>query len=267
LAVKLLQTEKLGKQAASDVLLLQYTVRPPKDNTSALGSAEKEDMYLRLDKDLSLLLSEIDKTAGISNTLLFLTANQTDSHSPEELKAHNIPSGKFSPNRAVSLLNIYLMALYGHEPWVEGYYGRNIYLNREKIEDKKLNLHEFQQVAADFMLEFEGIQATYTAAQVLSMSSETSRLRNSYTKLNAGDVVISLQPGWVEVDAQDKPVGSANAAICSVPLYVFGWKTPQQTINTPYQITDIAPTLCKILNIPAPNANTGTAIPELVQKF
>jgi hypothetical protein len=267
LAVKLLQNEKLGKQSATDVLLLQYTVRPPNENTSALGSAEKEDMYLRLDKDLSFLLNEIEKNAGISNTLIFLTANQTDTHSPKELKAKQIPSGIFNSKRAMSLLNIYLMALYGHEPWIADYYGKNIYLNREKIEEKKMNLRDFQQVVADFMLEFEGIQSAYTAVQVVSMggeaNSEMSRIRNSYTKISAGDVVVSLQPGWVETDEKGNTTGVSNSAICSVPFYVFGWKTPRQAIDTKYWITDIAPTLCKILNIPAPNANVGTVMKEI----
>jgi hypothetical protein len=271
LAMKLLQNEKLGKQSVPDVLLLQYTVRPPNENTTALGSAEKEDMYFRLDKDLSFLLSEIEKSAGISNTLLFITANQTGTHSPDELKAQQIPAGTFSPKRAMSLLSIYLMALYGHEPWIADYYGKNIYLNREKIEEKKLNLRDFQQVVADFMLEFEGVQSAYTAAQVMSMgggetNGEMSRIRNSFTKTSAGDVVVTLQPGWVETNEKGEAIGVSNSAISSVPLYVFGWKTPKQTVEQKYWITDIAPTLCKILNIPTPNANVGTVISELVKE-
>ena len=34
----------------------------------------------------------------------------------------NIPTGEFSSKKAVSLLNMYLMALYGNGSWVNGYF-------------------------------------------------------------------------------------------------------------------------------------------------
>jgi len=271
LAVSLLRNEKLGKKGNTDVLLLQYTVCPPNDNTSALGSAEKEDMYFRLDKEVAMLLSEIEQNAGLTNTVIFLTATQSDSHSVEELKKNYIPAGYFSAHRAMSLLNVYLMAIYGQEAWVDGYAGKNIYLNREKIEEKKLNLRQFQQTVADFMLEFEGVQASFTAAQVVSMGGgntegEASRVRNSYSKIAAGDVVITLLPGWVEVDENENKNGTSLSSVRTVPLYLAGWKIPRQTLYKPYWITDLAPTLCWLLNIPAPNANIGNLIEEVVSR-
>ncbi|MCL1868494.1 MAG: alkaline phosphatase family protein [Paludibacter sp.] len=261
LAMRIIDDENLGKQSkSSDVLLLQYTVRQVDENSSALNSAEKEDMYYRLDVDIASLLEKIEKTVGLANTLIFVTGNQTGTHSPKELKANNIPAGTFSPKRSMSLLNLYLMAIYGNESWVEGYFANNIYLNREKINDKKLKINDVQQSVADFMLEFTGIQEAFTAAQIATMSGDENRIRNSYNKLTGGDVVIKLLPGWQEIDENDKPVSASESITNSVPLYFFGWKIKKQRTDNTVYVTDLAATLCSLLNIPQPNACAGKVL-------
>jgi hypothetical protein len=52
----------------------------------------------------------------------------------------------------MALVNTYLMAIYGQDRWIEGYYGKNIFLNKKKDEEKKLNFREIQQQVADSCL-------------------------------------------------------------------------------------------------------------------
>jgi len=269
LGLKIIMEEQLGTDNYPDMMMLQFTVRTPNEKTSALKSAEKEDIYLRLDKDIQYLLQKIDSKVGLDKTLVFLFGNQTDVHSPSELGEKKIPAGYFNARRSMALLNTYLMVFYGQDSWVEGYYGKNIFLNKQKIEDKKINFREMQQKVADFMIEFEGIQSAFTSTQVANMggnaNSEMVRIRNSYHKNSGGDIVFNLLPGWMEVDDQFVPVGESNAIVSYAPLYFFGWQVKPQKINTSYQTTDIAPTLSRILNIPMPNANIGKPIVELIK--
>lgn len=269
LGIRIIEDENLGQDNITDMLMLQFTVRTPDEKVFSLQSVEKEDMYLRLDKEIQNLLQKIDARVGLDKTLVFLFANQTDVHSPTELGKNNVPAGYFSATRSMALLNTYLMALYGQEKWVLGYYGKNIYLNRAKIEEKRLNLFEIQKVVAAFMPEFEGIQAAYPAQQVLTMGgdadSEIARLRNSTHKSSMGDVILTLMPGWMELDEEMRPVGESNAITSFTPLAFFGWKIKPQVINTMYQVTDIAPTLSRILNIPVPNASIGKPVKEIME--
>ena len=267
LAMNLIKGERLGKNLHTDMLMLQYTVRAPNGHSSAVKSIEKEDIYLRLDKEIKRLLERINWETGLENTLVFVFSNISGAHTPIELGNNKIPAGYFNANRSVALLNTYLMALYGQERWVEGYFGKNIFLDRRKIEEKKLNLREMRQVVADFMLEFEGVRSTYTIEQVLNQPFSTDRdavnIRNSYHKNSGGDVVISLLPGWLEVDNEQKPIGETNSTNSEVPVYFYGWKIPKQKVNKVYNITDIAPTLSYLLDIPFPNACIGSPIEEL----
>ncbi|MBP1677922.1 MAG: type phosphodiesterase/nucleotide pyrophosphatase [Bacteroidetes bacterium] len=267
LGLKIIADEKLGTDNVPDMLMLQFTVRAPKEKFFSLQSPEKEDMYLRLDRDIQNILQKIDAQVGLDKTLVFLFTNQTDVHSPTELGENNIPAGYFSAGRSMALVNTYLMALYGQEKWIKGYYGKNIFLNKQKIDEKKLNFREIQQNVADFMHEFEGIQTAYPSWQILTMAagsgSEMARIRNSMHKNSMGDVVITLLPGWLEVDDKLNPVGESNAVLPYTPIYFYGWQIKPQHIKTPYQVTDIAPTLSRILNIPMPNACIGKPVSEL----
>jgi len=53
------------------------------------------------------------------------------------------------------------------------------------------------------MLEFEGIQSAFSFNQLMQMgvtpNSEMARLRNSTHKNTAGDVILTLMPGWLEL--------------------------------------------------------------------
>jgi len=267
LGLKILEEEQLGTDIYPDILLLQFTVKTPFEKTPALQSAEKEDIYLRLDKDIQNILQKIDAKVGLDKTLIFMFGNQTEVHSPIELGENKIPAGYFNADRSLALLSTYLMAVYGQEKWISGYYAKNIFLNKERISEKKLNYTDFLKTVIEFMLEFEGIQAAYPSSQVLTMggnsNSEMARLRNSTNKNCAGDIIITLLPGWMEVDNNNNPVGESNAIVSYSPLYFFGWKIKPQTVSTSYQTTDIAPTISRIMDIPMPNACIGKPIVEL----
>jgi len=267
LGMKIFDQEQLGTDIYADILLLQFTVRTPFEKTTALQSAEKEDIYLRLDKDIQTILQKIDVKVGLDKTLVFMFGNQTQVHSPAELGENKIPAGYFNADRSLALLSTYLMAIYGQEKWISGYYGKNIFLNKEKIAAKKLNFSDIQKTVAEFMLEFEGIQTAFPAPVVLNMSgdsnSELARLRNSTNKNSVGDVIITLLPGWIEVDNKNNPVGESNAIVSYTPLYFYGWKVKPQTVSGSYQTTDIAPTISRIMDIPLPNACIGKPILEI----
>ena len=270
LGYKIFVDEQLGTDIYPDMLMLQFTVRTPNEKTSVMQTIEKEDIYLRLDKDIEKLVRYIENKIGKENLCVFLYSNQTDIHTPVEFGKNKIPAGYFNAERSLSLVNVYLMAIYGQEKWIQGYYGKNIYLNRAKIEEKKLNLQQFQQTVAEFMLEFEGIQAAFPSSTVLSMggsaNTEMAKLRNSAHKSSMGDVVITLLPGWIEVDNKNNPVGESNAIKTTTPLYFYGWNIKGQAVTTPYLTIDIAPTISKILNIPLPNSCIGKVIEEVVEK-
>lgn len=267
LGLRIILEEKLGVDNHPDVMMLQFTVRTPNEKKFSLNSVEKEDMYLRLDRELQFLMQKVESAVGLQNVLFYVYGNQTATYSPEELKAKNISAGYFNANRSMALLNSYLMALYGQEKWIQGYYGKNIFLNRKKIEERNISFTEFQKVVSEFIVEFEGVQSAHSYIQLMNLApnpaSDIARVRNSVHRKTAGDIIITLMPGWLELDDFSHPVGESNDLISYIPFYMYGWKVQKQVVQTAYQITDVASTLSRFLQIPYPNANLGTPM-ELI---
>lgn len=264
LALRLLQEEDLGQGKQPDALMLQFTVRTPNEQDFSVQTMEKEDIYLRLDDELQFLIQKIEYKLGRGNVLFVLFGNQNNSYSPEELKAHNIHAGYFNSNRAVALLSSYLMAIYGHEKWINGYYGRQIYFNKRLIEEKDIDFAKMQTTAIDFIMEFEGIQSAHSYNQLMNSgfdpNSELSKTKNSTHKNYAGDIILSLMPGWLEVDNDDNPIGASSNIHSTVPIWFYGANLDKKIITQAHWITDIAPTISAILGIPVPNGNVGQFI-------
>lgn len=267
LARLIIDSENLGYDNEPDVLMLQYTVKTPKERINSLETNEKEDIYYRFDREIQLLLEHTDRKTGNGNVLFFLFSNQTDPYSPNELGENRIPAGYFSANRSMALLNTYLMAIYGQEKWVEGYFAKNIYLNRNLIAARKINLNEIRKNVIDFMLEFEGVQAAFGSSELFTLAgdenSASMKTRNSVHKNTLGDVTINLMPGWLEFDEKYGFAGESSAVVSRAPFYMFGWKTKPQTLKSMFFVTDIAPTISDLLKIPFPNASTGKVIQEI----
>ena len=262
LALNTFENEMLGMNKNTDALMIQYSLKL--SNTATVGANDEMNNYQDVDLNLQRLIRTITSILGTEKVLFFIVGSGSDEFSPDDLIKNRIPAGYFNADKAMALLNTYLMAIYGQEKWILGYCGKNIFLNKEKIESKKLNVEEFQNRLSDFLTEFEGVQAAYSVSQIRNfgnnMSDSRSKIANSYHKNSGGDIVISLMPGWVEIDKKGNIVGESNVQQTYVPFYLFGGGLKTKKINTECQSIDIAPTICNLLGIPFPNACTGKAI-------
>ena len=262
LALNTFENEMLGTNKNTDALMIQYSLKLSK--TATTGANDEMNNYQDVDLNLQRLIRTITTKLGPEKVLFFIVGNGNDEFSPEDFIKNRIPAGYFNADKAMALLNTYLMAIYGQEKWILGYCGKNIFLNKEKIESKKLNVEEFQNRLSNFLTEFEGVQAAYSVSQIRNfgnnMSDSRSKIANSYHKNSGGDIVISLMPGWVEIDNKGNVVGESNAQQTYIPFYLIGGGLKAKKINIDCQSIDIAPTICSLLGIPFPNACTGKPI-------
>ncbi len=263
LAIRALRDEKLGLDARLDFLAVEFSVRLPNEQGGGYLSAEKEDIYLRLDHDLRLFFDALDLTVGKENALIVVAGTSSENDSLRRLSRAQVQNGQFNAKRAMALLNSYLMAIYGQGRYVSGYAARNIYLNKTFIDKQKIDRQELEQHVAQFMTEFQGVQNAYTSAEIKAApacgTDELSRIHNSAFKNACGDVVFTLLPGWLEVNERNEAIGVSSRQQVALPIYIFGAALTPQTI-TCASITDIVPTLCQMLNLPLPNGCVGEVL-------
>ena len=223
LALALQKDLQLGQTTAPDMLLLQMTVTSPSATSDLLSSAEQEDMYLRLNQDLGYLMEQLTKRVGRDNLRFVVFGLPRKGQGDDNLQRANLQAHFFNTDRAAALINTYLMAMYGHERWIDGSYGQSIYLNRTLIEQKKMSLKELQQQVSSFLLEFEGTEAAFASTDIalLTGEGESAKLRNSCNKRCTGDVVFTLQPLWRCGESQEKAFDRVADTAPKVPFYMW----------------------------------------------
>jgi predicted AlkP superfamily pyrophosphatase or phosphodiesterase len=264
-AVSCIVNEDLGRDEFCDYLNISFTANYNITKTFSIRSVEIADAYIRLDKDIEHFINFIDDYVGLENTLIVLTSDRGSTDSPDLLKNINMPGGYFKDKNAEILLNSFLRAVYGVDNLIEYFDGSNLYLNRSRIENNKINLYDVQQKVSDFIVDFTGVSNSVTSRDIESRnytSGMLMRAQNSYHKKRSGDISVILEPGYVP--GSDKEYGSGYRNYSHVPLLFFGWKIQAGESYKSVSMTDVAPTLANILKIAYPNASTGEVLEDLI---
>lgn len=268
LALATIIEEQLGVDEYPDLLTLAFSATESIGLRFGPNSVEMEDAFIRLDRDIAHLLQFIDENIGKKNVLIYMTSNHGVSIVPKYLKDKKIPAGYFNHNQAIPLLRSYLNLIYDKGHWVKSYKQQQIFLNQTLIEDSRISLEEIQTRIAQFMIQFTGVANAMTAS-TLQTNNFThgifQKMQNGFNQKRSGDIILNLEPGWIEKDGNITNHNSAYTYDTHVPLIWFGWRINRSSISRPVDLIDIAPTVTHLLNIMAPNACTGKPILELIE--
>lgn len=162
IALEVQRTQQMGLDNTPDILLLEY------------------DLGLD-DTNLDVLMNQLILRVGRKNLQLLVIGTPQGG----ELTAFNI-------DRAAALTSTYLIALYGHERWIDGGYGHSLYLNKQLIEQKKQSLPEIKNLICAFLMDFDDVAAAYSLEQAMTLE-ET---RESVNKHCSGDIVVTIEHNW-----------------------------------------------------------------------
>lgn len=266
-AIRLIENEKLGKDDVTDYLSICYSSTDNIGHRFGPSSVEMGDAILRLDDEIKNLLTYLNDSIGKKNILIYFTAAHGISEIPAVLESNRIPAGYFKQNQALQLLRSYLNAVYGEGDWVKGYSERQVFLNRTLIEDARLPLEEVQKKVARFLVQFTGVAAAYPYSAFEANdfgNGNLKRIINNFSPQRSGDVIVTLNPGWVEKEGDY--VANHNSPYeydSHVPLIWYGWTVNRSTVTRQVNMTDIAATLSSLCKVPYPNACTGEPLSEL----
>jgi hypothetical protein len=158
--------------------------------------------------------------------------------------------------------------VYGQGDWVKGYFEKQIFLNRTLIEDAKIPLEDIQKKVARFLVQFSGVASAYPYSAFEANdfgNGHLKRIVNNFTPQRSGDVIIILNPGWVEKNDYVTDHNSPYEYDSHVPLIWYGWSVNRATVTRKVNITDIAATLSSLCRVPFPNACTGEPLYELMR--
>lgn len=246
----------IGSDAVPDLLSVVYYAGNYRGKTTADGSVELKDTYVRLDKSIGDLIESVTRKVGSQNVVFMLTSTGCGEEETADLKRFKVPTGTFYINRSAALLNFYLAALYGKGQYVDACYGDQIYLDHQFIEKKQLKLSEVLEQSQNFLVQCAGVRDVYTSLRLTlgSWTPNVSRLRKAFNPKVSGDILVQVMPGWNLVNENFQNSKLVRDVRVMFPLIFWGAHVKTATIDTPVTTDCIAPTLSQCLRIRAPNA-------------
>ncbi len=265
MATDLLTTLNMGRNAGMDMLNVVYTVAPYVYANTSDTRMELMDSYLRLDREIAKLLNLVESTAGRQNSVVWVAGVPASPSSRRDDEKWGIPFGQFSARRAVSLLNMYLMAVHGNGEWVTGYFNNHFYLNHNLIKEKELDLSGIRSEAADFLGRMEGVSTTYSIDDINAarVGDRPEALKRNTVLAHSGDVIIEINPGWEVIEDASGSIAPdvvKRASTASHPLLLMAPGVASKLMSEPVDARAVCPSICRLIRVRSPNAATQTPI-------
>ncbi|MCC5919530.1 MAG: alkaline phosphatase family protein [Cyclobacteriaceae bacterium] len=270
MGIAALKNEKLGQDEHTDLLSISYSSPDIIGHIFGTTSVELLDNYVRLDREIADLLKALDEEVGEGNYTVFLTADHAAAYVPQYLLDNNIPAGYFDFSKQGPQLSEKLNKKYGEGDWVTKLKNEQIYLNRELIEEKGVDLGQMQRDIANWAMEMDGIARAYAAVDIHNHAengdNEISLLKRGLYPKRSGDVLVIYDPNWMYQLSIATTHGSGYKYDTHVPMYWMGAGIPKgKKTYQYYSIPDIAPTISFLLNAPIPSAASGKPILQLFE--
>ncbi|MBQ8915716.1 MAG: alkaline phosphatase family protein [Alistipes sp.] len=222
-------------------------------------SIEVEDMYYRLDRDLSDFLTFLYAQVKPEECIVVLTSDHGTSHSFDLDAEH--PAERFNAHQFRVIANGFLNVRYGSGHWVLGFQNQALYLNHTLIYERNLDLARLQNELAIFALQFSGVSHAMAASDLRSAyfaDGYAHRMQNSFYARRSGDVLLNLMPGLIiEEEGRCSASGSMYGYDAEVPLLISGGGITPGHHHEPIDMTSLAPTVAQLLGIHEPDAAEG----------
>lgn len=253
-AKMLIENEKLGQGAYTDMICISFSSTDYVGHQFGPSSVETEDTYIRLDKDLEDLLKFLDTKIGRGKYTVFLTADHGAVEVPAYLNDLKIPGGHVNDDVIEMKLDSALKTIYGgSEKYVLWYENQQVYLNTALLTQKKLELKKVKESACNFLLSLPEVVQVYDEEDMRRehyTSGVAMLLQNGFHPKRSGHLLVNYFPGIIEGGSKGTTHGSPYSYDTHVPLVLMGAGIQPGKSVTYTTITQIAPTVCHLLNIP-----------------
>ena len=263
-ARQVIVNHELGQDDKPD--MLNIVLDTPRFIAECYGpeSIEAEDMMYRLDDALADFLNFLHTRVKHEDVLVVLTSDHGTSPSYD---ASPTPVERVNMMQSEVIINGFLNARHGQGSWVTAVGGRSIWLNRDLIYSKGLNLTEIQEEVAAFALQLRGISHALSATALRSSGFADGygrKMQNGFYPRRSGDVIFNLMPGRTEErDDRRSESGSMYGYDTRVPLLFSGWRVPSRTVTAHADMTSVAATIAAVLGITPPAACEGAALRDV----
>jgi arylsulfatase A-like enzyme len=261
--------EQLGRDDATDILSISLSGHDYVNHRWSAESRLSHDHVLQLDRQFEAFFRDLDRTVGKDNYIAMLTADHGFMPAPEVSQARGQPAGRISASQMLARVNAELERSFA-VPRLAPFISANsaLVLDRKLVAGKGLDMDAVAEAARTALAADPAIAAAYTRRELEAGSRAGApffeQMRRTWHKEVSGDVQYVFKPFWMAASSSGYATthGSPHRYDTHVPILVYGpkWVKPGR-IDSRVEVADIAPTLARLLQVPAPSSSEGRPLP------
>ncbi len=272
-AKTLIEHEQLGQDQVTDYLSVSFSSTDYVGHLFGPSSLESEDNLLRLDQTLADLLSFVEASVGLDQTLIVFSADHGGADAPPSLNRNGfevqyVDVDGWDEEAGIAALKE-RFGVGGQ--LIREYFHPYVYLNRELIEKEGLNQAEVEKAVAAEMSKFKGvavaISSTALSTGAVAITPLTESILHNHHPKRSGDIFVVFEPQWFVNDFDGLTVTAHHGSPWSydtfVPLVFAGAGLHAQRIHRRVETIDVAPTLAAFLGMKPPSGSRGAVLVEV----
>ena len=272
-----IENERLGQQGECDMLTLSFSCTDITGHQYGTHGEKTHAQYIELDKQLAKFFQYLDNKIGRGQYLVFLTADHGAANSIQLLQEHNLPAGDFNAGELKKHLNEQLNSILtphrgqGGLPLVTNIMDYKVVLDHQVVAQEGINETKLKEVIVSICQQWPNVMYAVDLERVQQSSIPAlirEKIINGYHHERSGDVQLVLKPqhfgAWKNI-GYGTTHGLWNSYDCHIPFVLMGWGITHGSTKAECHITDIAPTVCAIINIQKPNGTIGNPVVQVTQ--
>lgn len=268
-AEAVIEGEQLGADDITDVLSVSFSANDRIGHSVGPDSPQVRDVSVWTDRTLGKLFDYLDKKIGAENYVAVLTADHGVAPLPEVMQQRRMPGGRIPEGTVLNAVQGALAAKYGQGEWVSGKSGPAPYFNYKLIREKKLDLEEVQNTAADALRDLPHIYRVYTRTELRRGYSLNDlidqRVKAGFNYERSSDLFVVSKPYWL-FEASGTSHGTPYNYDSHVPVIFMGAGIKPGRHNNRIAVNDIAPTLATMLDVELPTGASGRVLSEALER-
>ena len=269
MAREAIEREQLGADEVTDLLTVSISTTDAAAHNHGTHSNEVDATYHRLDRELATLLTTLDDHVGRGNYLVFLTADHGGTNDALYMTERHMPTGGWESGKAMTAANAELRERLGEEGIIKDQMQYTFYLDNMRIEQRHLNRNGVKRAVCEVLALPDEIQWVVDMENVTTAAIPQpikERLIKGYVAGRSGEIAVlprvGVYAGYAPQHGSNH--GTMTQSDAHIPLVFMGWGVKQGETFASSGIIDIAPTVCALLHIQAPNAAIGNPITQVV---
>ena len=274
-AKTLIENEAIGEDNVTDYLSVSFSSTDYVGHVFGPSSLEAEDNLLRLDKTLADLFTFVEKKVGLKNTIIVLSADHGSPEAPPQVNDYGIEADYVDPESWDKTAGIEkLKKEFGiGKNLIQAFNPPYIYLNKQVIKEKGLDLARVEEVVANEIMKFKGVNNAISSTALLEgrvANTEDMRLiLNSHNVKRSGDIFILFEPNWFINDFDGLTVACTHGSLWNydtfVPVIFVGMDLKPQKVYRKIETVDVARTLSAYVDVKPPSGANGKILTEVLE--